>query len=116
MHEVLIASGIAAAPLLLVLIGSRAPIEMLWLIGAVLLLLGLGVGVPAGACYHVLLGRELSRCGQRQPRFWLNPTSFHAHLPANGRGRVLRWFYAGAAGFVLSLVGCVALFLAALRL
>ena len=43
------------------------------------------------------------------PEGWIwRPVSFHDRLSPSGRGRVLRWFYLGGAGFVFVVLGIIA--------
>ena len=53
----------------------------------------------------VALARVLSPLNALTPRWWLRPVPLHARLDAVGRQRVLPWFYAGAAGFVVTVAG-----------
>lgn len=66
---------------------------------------GLVLGVPTGLWYHIALGRVLSAARALVPRWWLRPVSLHARLDEAGRRRVLPWFYAGAVGFMVTVVG-----------
>lgn len=91
------------------------PLDALILAGAAIAGAGLVFGVPTGIVYHVLLRRSLVRAGSLPPRWWLRPTSLHARIPAVDRRRVLAWCYAGAAGFLVTLVGCAVVALGALR-
>lgn len=70
---------------------------------------GLLVGVPTGAVYHVRLARALARRDRLPPRWWLRPTTLHGALEASDRSRVLPWCRAGAAGFVVTVAGCLAI-------
>lgn len=76
--------------------------------------LGLALGIPTSLVYHVKLARVLAARGELPPRWWLSPTRLHTRLRGAERRAVLRWFYAGGAGFVLTLAGCVAAFVGAL--
>ena len=75
-----------------------------WAIGA-----GLVVGVPAGLMYHVELYRALAPRDELGPRWIWNPVARHTYLRPRERRRVLAWFYAGGAGFVVILIGLVLL-------
>ena len=75
---------------------------------------GLALGIPTSLVYHVKLARVLSARGELPARWWLSPTRLHALLRGAERRSVLRWFFAGGAGFVITLAGCVAAFVGAL--
>jgi hypothetical protein len=70
--------------------------------------LGLALGLPTSLVYHLKLARLLAARGELPPRWWLSPTRLHGRLRGAERRGVLRWFYAGGAGFVLTLAGCAA--------
>ena len=93
-----------------------APIQ--WVLNAAILFLGVGfaLGVPTGFWYHVALGRALRPRDQLPARWWLRPTALHGYLLPAERVGVLRWFYAGGIGFVLTAIGCIVLAGVALRL
>lgn len=93
-----------------------APIQ--WLADTVKLLLcvGFAVGVPAGIGYHVALSRALRPRNQLPARWWLKPTALHPMLLSNERPVVLRWFYVGGFGFLITAVACVILAGLAFRL
>ena len=82
--------------------------------GAALVVLGLGVGVPAGIAYHVQLRRLLSKKGALDRYWWVNPTGRHKHLDEAEVKSFARPFYVGAAGWAVavfgSLVAAVGLF------
>lgn len=80
-----------------------------------LTLAGLAFGVPTGLLYHVELRRSLLARDRLPPRWWLRPTSLHGEIRETDRARVLGWCYAGAAGFLVSMAGCVLAALAAVR-
>jgi hypothetical protein len=100
--------GLLALPALV----TWLPWEVTFGLGIALIALGLAIGVPAGALYHVRLYREVrpARAG-----WWLHPTALHAQLDERNRARVLAWFKVGAAGFVLAITGCALVALGALR-
>lgn len=89
--------------------------DALLLGGFWLTLAGLGFGVPTGLVYHLALRRALRAAGRLPARWWLRPTALHDELPRADRARVLAWCAAGAAGFVVSVLGCVLVALGALR-
>ena len=82
-----------------------------WLVGGGTLLAGVGllVGLPTGLWYHVLLYRALRPRGALARGWWLRPDRLHGLLETDERRRVMRPFRWGAAGFVLSIVGCLLL-------
>jgi hypothetical protein len=81
------------------------PWTSLLAVGAVTTAVGLAFGVATGFWYHVALARTLAAVNALTPRWWLRPVPLHGRLDAAGRQRVLPWFYAGAAGFVVTVVG-----------
>ncbi len=93
-----------------------APLQ--WVLDSALVFLAVGfaLGVPTGFWYHVALGRALRPRDQLPDKWWLKPTSLHSLLLPEERPPVLRWFYAGGIGFVLTALGCMILAGAALRL
>lgn len=82
--------------------------ELLW-VGGGLIVGGLVFSLPCAVRYHLLLYRTLSSRNALDRWWLLNPTGHHERLTSDERARVLPWFYAGAAGWVLSLVGCLLL-------
>ncbi len=68
-------------------------------------IVGLVLGLPAGFYYHVALYRCLAGKGVLPRRWWWSPVRYHKHLSAHERTRVMPWFFAGGAGFVLILIG-----------
>ena len=96
----LVVAGLVAVPALLAVV----PWDVTFGCGVALVALGMAVGVPAGALYHVQLYRALRPTGAR---WWLHPTGLHSQLRDGQRGAVMRWFRIGAVGFLLAIVGCV---------
>jgi len=90
---------------------AAAPWEVTLVLGTGLVVLGLVVGVPASAVYHLYLQRAL-KPGRL---WWLHPTALHGQLDATARPRVLRWFKIGAAAFGVALLGCALAAVGALR-
>jgi hypothetical protein len=72
--------------------------------GMVLTVVGLVFGVLTGFWYHVVLARAVAAPAST-PQLWLRPASLHVRLDEISRRRVMPWFYAGAAGFVVTVVG-----------
>jgi hypothetical protein len=91
------------------------PWSWLLVVGAVTTGAGLAFGVATGLWYHIALARALAPMKALTPRWWLRPVPLHARLDEAGRRRVLPWFYAGAAGFFVTVAGMalIALSLAA---
>lgn len=83
-----------------------------WL-GTGLVLAGLGFSLPCALRYHWLLWKHLSARGVLAPRWIWNPTAQHRLLLPAERGRVLPWFYAGAAGWGVTVLGCAIIGVAA---
>lgn len=106
MAELLLALGIAAALGALAGLWMLAPTTLL-LVGFWTTFAGLVLGIPTGALYHVELHRSLSACSRLPERWWVAPTSLHREIPREDRVRVLGWCYAGAAGFVVTVLGCI---------
>ena len=103
----------------LVTVGIGIPmLVLIWTaileLGVLAVALGLGVGIPTSLVYHVKLARALGRRGELPPRWWLSPTRLHARLRGAERRSVLRWFFLGGAGFVITLAGCAAALVGAL--
>lgn len=105
LETVLVLAGVA----LLALLGLALPVlPAAWWIqtGALCTAAGLVLGVPTGLVYHVALARAL-RGGDGLPaRWWLRPVALHPRLREADRLRVLPWFWAGGAGFLLCALGC----------
>jgi len=95
----LLLGGLVAVPALLMAV----PWDVTFGIGVALVSLGMAIGVPAGALYHLQLFRAVRPTA---PRWWLNPTGLHDRVPDGMRGGVMRWFRIGAVGFVMAIVGC----------
>jgi len=112
-------AGIALALLLLLgaagLVVSVAP-ETLLVTGFWIAAAGLAFGVPTGFVYHLALRRTLLRAGCLPPRWWWQPTALHDAIPKHERRWVLGWCSAGAAGFAVSVLGCIAVAIGAVRL
>ena len=76
--------------------------------------LGLALGIPTSLVYHAKLARVLAARGELPARWWLSPTRLHERLRGAERRAVLRWFFLGGAGFVITLAGCAAALVGAL--
>ena len=86
-------------------LAAVTPWTSLLVVGAATTAVGLAFGVATGFWYHVALARALSAVQALTPRWWLRPVPLHARLDAVALQRVLPWFYAGAAGFVVTVAG-----------
>jgi hypothetical protein len=73
--------------------------------GAGLIAFGFVLGVPTGVYYHVALYKRLAPRNALPERWYWSPVRFHAQLRDDERSPVLRWFYLGAAGFTLIVIG-----------
>jgi hypothetical protein len=106
MLEILIVFGVFAAMAGWALAGAAVSAETLFFAGLWLVGGGLVFGLPTGLLYHLLLRRSLLREGLLPPRWWLRPTQLHDQIPRTDRRLVLGFCYAGAAGFLVILLGC----------
>jgi hypothetical protein len=104
----LLVAGLVAVPALF----AAVPWDVTFGLGISLVALGMAIGVPAGAMYHVQLFRAVR---PTRSRWWLNPTGLHDRVPEGMRGGVMRWFRIGAVGFVIAIVGCAMVAVGALR-
>jgi hypothetical protein len=96
---------IVVAVVLGMLLAAVTPWTSLLVVGAATTAVGLAFSVATGLWYHVALARALSAVKALTPRWWLRPVPLHARLDADALQRVLPWFYAGAAGFVVTVLG-----------
>jgi len=95
------------------IVTSRLAWETVLGAGIWMVLVGLVAGVPAGFWYHVRLYRSLA--GGLPTRWWWRPTGLHSRLGTAERRRVMPWFYLGAAGFLLTMGGCVLIAIGVIR-
>lgn len=103
MFEILVALAVVLA----VAVVGVAPWSSLFIAGTVTTGVGLVFGVATGLWYHVALGRAVRATGPLPPRWWVRPVPLHERLDAAARRRVMPWFYAGAAGFFVTVAGMV---------
>ena len=73
--------------------------------GAALIAVGFTLGVPTGVYYHVALYRKLAPRNELPERWYWSPVRYHALLRDDERSSVLSWFYLGATGFMLIVLG-----------
>lgn len=104
----LVVGALVAVPALF----AAVPWHVTFGVGVALVALGMAIGVPAGALYHVRLYRAVR---PTSARWWLHPTALHGSVPDGLRRGVMRWFRVGAVGFVLAVVGCAMVAVGALR-
>jgi hypothetical protein len=90
-----------------VLATASVAVETVFVAGLWLVLGGLAFGVPTGIFYHLALRRSLLRKGQLPASWWLRPTQLNKCIADADRRLVLGFCYAGAAGFLVTLLGCV---------
>lgn len=114
MGEAAIALGFFAALAALAVGFAVAPPALL-VAGFWLALAGLAFGVPTGFYYHVALRRSLVAIDALPARWWWSPTALHDAIPDADRAWVLAWCYVGAAGFLVTVLGCALVALAAFR-
>lgn len=105
MLEILLVAAITVV--LLAAKGGEGVVYLLYVSGVGAIGLGLAVGVPAGVVYHLKLHRALSVGRVAARRWWWNPTGYHDRVPDRERQSMMRWFRAGAAGFLVAIAGCV---------
>ena len=115
MAEALIVLGVVGLLLGLGLMAVLLPLETLLAIGAAMVALGLLLGLPAGTYYHVRLYRLLEAHGGVPRDFFWHPTRYHSAVPHAESRKFMPWFLAGAAGFVLILLGCAIVMLGVIR-
>lgn len=96
---------IVAALVIVVVMVAAVPWPSLLIAGLATTAAGLVLGMSTGVWYHVALGRALLGSGPLPPRWWLRPVPLHARLRPGDLRSVMPWFYAGAVGFVITVVG-----------
>lgn len=111
MGELGIVAGLIGGLLALPALVTWLPWEATFGLGLALVALGMAIGVPAGALYHVRLYRLVRPSGT----WWLNPTALHPQLADAERPRVMGAFKVGAAGFIIAIIGCALVAVGALR-
>jgi hypothetical protein len=88
------------------LVAPLVPPESVVLLGAGCTAAGMAFGVPTGLWYHVRLRGFLVTRDALPERWWLRPVALHGALRPEERPVVMRWFYAGGLGFLLTVLGC----------
>jgi hypothetical protein len=103
--------GIVLAPLLLLVAFALAamlvPLPVIAASAATLMASGLLVGVPSGLYYHVLLRRALLRRGALPRGWYWNPQAHHDDVDLASVRTLMPWFWLGALGFGLIVLGFV---------
>lgn len=115
MLEILIVLCVLIAMAGWVLLAASVAVESLFVAGFWLVVGGLAFGVPTGFLYHLALRQSLLRQGLLPARWWLQPTRLNPRVPAADRPLVLGFCYAGAAGFLVTVFGCVVVAIGAWR-
>jgi len=105
MNEAIIVVGLVIALVITGALVVTLPWTTLVFAGAALIALGFVLGIPTGALYHVTLYRRLAPRGELPARWYWSPVRYHALLRDEERVAVLLWFYLGAAGFTLIVIG-----------
>lgn len=108
----LIAAAIVVA---LVLAAMIPPIALLWM-SVVIGSLGAALGLTSGFVYHARLWQALRIEGHGTKGMWLRPHHLHGKLSDARRQPVQRWFWAGATGFGLTMLGSTGVLTAIVRL
>jgi len=106
-EAVVVVAGVGALALL-ALLAPHVPVEPVLMAGAICTAFGLLIGVPTGLWYHVKLRAALLGVDLLPDRWWVHPVSLHGDIPEPQRRGVLLWFYIGGAGFVITILGCLA--------
>lgn len=116
MREVALAGAlfVLLAAAAFVLRAASAEWGLLFYAGGFLVVAGLLFSLPCAVRYHLLLRGALAPRGALDRGWIWNPTGHHARLTDAERARVLPWFYAGAAGWGASVLGCLCIGLGAL--
>lgn len=103
----MIEAGLVAIVLLLMGAVSLVSAGPLVTLGMWLAVVGLVGGTLAGFLYHLRLRAALAARGALPRDWWLRPVRQHALLAPSQLPALQPWFSIGAAGFVVSVVGCV---------
>jgi hypothetical protein len=109
-------AAIALLIVLVLLATAALPASALLWAGAGLGTFGAIFGVPAGLVYHARLWKALRRNGKSTAGIWLRPMRLHGELPEHELRVVQWWFAVGAIGFVVTILGAVAVVVAIVRL
>src|SRR5690349_6458296 len=106
-----------AAAIVVTLIAAAVipPMGLLW-IGLGIGTIGATLGLMSGFVYHAQLWRALEAEGLGTKGMWLRPHHLHVKLSEARRRPVQRWFWAGATGFALTMLGSTGVITAIVRL
>ena len=85
------------------------PIRGLMEMGAWMVAAGFALGIPTALVYHVLLYRAMARAGVLEKGWYWRPTSFHSRVIPSDYRRLRPWFMTGGGGFVIVVLGILAL-------
>jgi hypothetical protein len=107
MNEAIIVVGLVIALVVTGALVVTLPWTTLVFAGAALIGLGFVLGIPTGVYYHVALYQRLAPRGALPARWYWSPVRYHALLRDEERASVLLWFYLGAAGFAMIVLGGV---------
>src|SRR4030065_406454 len=77
----------------------------------IFIVIGLTLGVPIGAYYHLLLFQRIKLLGRELKGWWISPRTYHAYLPEKERRILNRWFWIGAVFFNIAMIGCGLVFI-----
>lgn len=112
MFEVLIAAAIVVALVTAAMIPAMALLWISVVIGSV----GAALGLTSGIVYHARLWQALRIEELSTKGMWLRPHHLHGKLSDPRRQPVQRWFWAGATGFGLTMLGATGVLTAIVRL
>ncbi len=116
MLEIVIAGAVVALFAAVVLAAAALQVMTLIWAGALTIVAGMALGLPAGVGYHVAMHRGLASSGIRAPKWWWSPVRYHGQLDAASRSSVMPWFIAGVIGATLAFIGCAILVVCLFRL
>lgn len=108
MRELLLVAGMIVV---LVIAGLAVflPIRGLMEMGAWMVAAGFALGIPTAIVYHVLLHGAMARAGILERGWYWRPTSFHSRVFPSDYRRMRPWFMTGGGGFLIILLGILAL-------
>ena len=115
MRELLIV-GLLLGTLLLFGLSLVLALDSVFYCGTAAVIIGFAFGIPCAAVYHVALFRSLRRRSALQPGWYWRPVELHVHLTRRDKTRTLPWFYSGALGFLVIIIGLALIVSAVLRL
>ena len=116
MGESLIVIIILAGLLGVTVTFSYVPPIPLMIVGGVLTFFGLIGGVGGGVLYHLRLWEQLRQLDDPPSDWLLHPTRTHDLIAADRWPRIRPWYYLGAVGFGVIVLGCLMAAIGAMRL